>query len=590
MKLIKSVEVIKLSKAFGKRVLFSDFSYRFIPGKLYVLEGPSGCGKTTLLQIVSGEQKKTNGLVLYNGEKKRDKQRISYLPSESQIFMELSVVDNLRIVCPDKEKIAAVLAGVGLKGKEEEKGALLSKGESTRLAIARIILMDKDVILLDEPTGNLDHENASQIFSLIKSLSRNRIVIVSSHDRFLSDEQADTVFSYQNKTIEIEERTETILKKGEQKSFNTEKGIERKADLKGKLLCSLRKKNRKQTILFTPILLVLNLLFLFCLSFISTNGGDYLEKAREECNITGRISQKYKEAGNKTAERTRITFSDAAEYYPAMYNSVDEFKTMSTERKINSGSGIVIPSDLAEKYSLKVGDNVTVGISRYSYVGTVEQIYSSQAVNREKVKHTPLFQSRKEEQISSIERANNPILVSYQNIQKQKKTTLLGGYCSSLYFKQRYSLALEPVFMESFDTSTRNFWLKKSEYDYTVFILASCTFGIELLSSFIYLIGLGISFKQENVVLYSIYGNKKISFLLFCLFSFALLGSIILLSLIIGLASVPAINGLMTTFYGVNSFLPLRSYSLPLFVGLLISYILLFVLSLCLELKNSKQQ
>lgn len=190
------LQIENLHKSFSEgketREILKGISWTWKPGRIYILKGRSGCGKSTLLSLVGLLDEPTSGRILLDGKeltgktaKEKDDLRcrfFSFLTQEDNILPEWTVKENLRLVRDDDKAIDSVLEKVSLADKKDRKASSLSKGESMRLALARVILEDKAILLLDEPTGNLDKENTERIFHLLSQLAEEKIVFVVSHD------------------------------------------------------------------------------------------------------------------------------------------------------------------------------------------------------------------------------------------------------------------------------------------------------------------------------------------------------------------------------------------------------------------------
>ena len=182
---------------------------------LVALLGPSGCGKTTLLNSIGGLDKLNNGGIYIDGKKinskfsyKTDKIRnlnIGYIFQDYKLIEDKSVYDNVAIVLKmigikDKEEIKKrveyVLDKVGMLRYKKRPASMLSGGERQRVGIARAIVKDPNIILADEPTGNLDSKNSLEIMKIIRAISKDRLVILVTHE-------VDLAKFYATRIIEI---------------------------------------------------------------------------------------------------------------------------------------------------------------------------------------------------------------------------------------------------------------------------------------------------------------------------------------------------------------------------------------------------
>lgn len=200
------IEIANLTKIYnsGKpnsQTALDNVSFTVLDGELVAVIGKSGAGKSTLLNIVACLDTPTSGSVILDGEeissaseKKRAAVRMNKLGIVTQtplLVEEISAVENVKLPLVLKklkmsecnQKAANLLKSVGLEGKIEQTVKTLSGGEKQRVSIARALASDPKIILADEPTGNLDTENASAVFNILKNVAKLGItVIVVTHD------------------------------------------------------------------------------------------------------------------------------------------------------------------------------------------------------------------------------------------------------------------------------------------------------------------------------------------------------------------------------------------------------------------------
>lgn len=184
--------------SYGKTEVLKNLSFEFESGKTYCITGKSGAGKTTLLSVLSGLAKPTSGDILYNGNniKKIDRYRFrskyigvifqsynlltKFTATENVVLsMEIAGVKKVK----KKQKAMELLRSVGLDENEANRRVLhLSGGQQQRVAIARALSYDPEIILADEPTGNLDGETQTEIMRIFKDLAaKGKCVILVSH-------------------------------------------------------------------------------------------------------------------------------------------------------------------------------------------------------------------------------------------------------------------------------------------------------------------------------------------------------------------------------------------------------------------------
>ena len=177
-----SLSIKNLSKSFGNKTIFSDFSYEFKDKGLYLIKGDSGVGKTTLLRMIAGLDTDYSGEILGGGLG-----NVSYVFQEYRLFPTLTAIENVMIgskseSCDDLEKAKAYLHRLGFTSADTELyPSELSGGMKQRVSLARALLADKKILLLDEPTKELDPTLSSLVLEMICEVSQDRLVITVSH-------------------------------------------------------------------------------------------------------------------------------------------------------------------------------------------------------------------------------------------------------------------------------------------------------------------------------------------------------------------------------------------------------------------------
>lgn len=186
-----TIDISNVTKTFGSKKVFTDLNLRFEAGKRYALIGGSGSGKSTLLNIIGRLEKIDSGTVLVDGQdiwktKERSffKNSLGYVFQNYSLIENKTVYDNLSLINKDKKMMSDALEKVGLSSDYiNQKIYELSGGQAQRVAIARMLMKPRKIILADEPTGALDSEIGEEIIDLLLSeAAKNKYLIIATHD------------------------------------------------------------------------------------------------------------------------------------------------------------------------------------------------------------------------------------------------------------------------------------------------------------------------------------------------------------------------------------------------------------------------
>lgn len=186
-----TIDLLNVSKSFGSKKIFTDLNLIFESGKSYALIGGSGSGKSTLLNIIGRLEKIDSGNVSVDKQdiwkiKERTffKNTVGYVFQNYSLIDNKTVYDNLSLITKDKKTITDVLEKVGLSSDYlHQKIYELSGGQAQRVAIARMLMKPRKIILADEPTGALDGEIGKEIIRLLlNEKDEDKYVIIATHD------------------------------------------------------------------------------------------------------------------------------------------------------------------------------------------------------------------------------------------------------------------------------------------------------------------------------------------------------------------------------------------------------------------------
>jgi heme exporter protein A len=188
------LEVRNLSKYFGARKVFKGLNFSVTEHQSLVITGKNGSGKTTLLKILSGLISPSNGEVVFNsngGLLKREevKRILSLVAPDLNLYEELSALENLKFLSRvqgikfDDEELKTRIEKVGLKKREDDLVSFFSSGMKQRLKYAFALINDPKILLLDEPSSNLDKEGISYLENVIYEQKKRGILILATNHK-----------------------------------------------------------------------------------------------------------------------------------------------------------------------------------------------------------------------------------------------------------------------------------------------------------------------------------------------------------------------------------------------------------------------
>ena len=206
------IEIKNLTKQFQNETEIDYHDITFETGKSYMLLGASGCGKSTLLNMIAGIVSPTKGSITIDGvemssasQKVKDKfriEKIGYIFQDFKLITDMTVADNIGILRLEDIDISGMddmLRALDIYEKKNAKIKHLSGGQKQRVAIARALVKKPDIILADEPTGNLNFAIGEQVIKELTRVSKGKTLIAVTHD--------DRLAKYFDEVIDMNEMT-----------------------------------------------------------------------------------------------------------------------------------------------------------------------------------------------------------------------------------------------------------------------------------------------------------------------------------------------------------------------------------------------
>ncbi|PWR69661.1 ABC transporter ATP-binding protein [Methanospirillum lacunae] len=203
------IKLDHISKSFGDRLILDNISVEIPSGKIFTIIGPSGQGKTTLMRLINLLDTPSSGQIIFNGTSLEHIKNITEIRRQMGMVFQTPIAFNetvyanlamglkFRGVSKDeiKKRVEEKINEIGLSGYEHRKARTLSGGEMQRVSLARVMITNPDLLLLDEPTANLDPVSTAKIEELIRYYNRTcgTTVIMSSHDLYQGQRLADII-------------------------------------------------------------------------------------------------------------------------------------------------------------------------------------------------------------------------------------------------------------------------------------------------------------------------------------------------------------------------------------------------------------
>ena len=317
----------------GDEAVLYDINLTFNKNEFVSILGCSGAGKSTLLNIIGGLDDKTSGKLLINGKDiyKRDdlnldyyrKNNVGFIFQNYNLIEHLTVYENVMLpllLTNSKKKhkrVLKILDKTGLKGKKNSKICDLSGGQKQRVAISRALINNPDIILADEPTGALDYKTGYEIMNLIKKLSRNKLVIMVTHNKVLAKKYSSRII-YLDKGRVI---SDTNPSKEKNEYFSTKFKSEN-LSIKNALLYSIKTiKAKRKSFLLTSLSSSIGLILVALI--ISVSNGLKKEMNSYEKNVLSSVPIVIPSVKTKISDKSKIPKNKLYSYDYKEENSIN---------------------------------------------------------------------------------------------------------------------------------------------------------------------------------------------------------------------------------------------------------------------------
>jgi ABC-2 type transport system ATP-binding protein len=234
-----TLELKNVNSGYNKKPILHNINFKANESSIYVVLGPNGAGKTTLFRTIAGILEPYSGEILLDNENinsstdQEMRKRINYLSHYDAIPEEMTVYNALKFY-EDMEGGNAdnVIDILDLDELKNKKVVELSQGQKKRVSIAKVFLRERDIYLLDEPTANLDPAISKKLRDIILKLSKNKIVLYSSHNLYEASDIGGNLILIKNGTIGMSGRISDIKSKGYRVGIKATKDISKIIDAK----------------------------------------------------------------------------------------------------------------------------------------------------------------------------------------------------------------------------------------------------------------------------------------------------------------------------------------------------------------------
>jgi ABC-2 type transport system ATP-binding protein len=232
-----SLELRNVTSGYNGKKVLQDITFTAKESQVYVVLGPNGAGKTTLFRTIAGVLEPYSGRITLDGKEidtgKGSEGRINYLSHYNALPEEMTVHNALRFYAGmeggDPEKAIDLL---GLHGLRDRRVSDLSQGQKKRVSIAKVFLRDREVYLLDEPTANLDPGLSKEIRDLILKLSKDKLILYSSHNLYEATDIGMNLILIKEGRLALFDKIANVRSKSYRVGIRASKDITRIVDAK----------------------------------------------------------------------------------------------------------------------------------------------------------------------------------------------------------------------------------------------------------------------------------------------------------------------------------------------------------------------
>ena len=216
-----SIDVKNLSKSFGHICAVDGVSFTAYPSQIIALLGPNGAGKSTLMNMIAGFLSQTSGSVEIFGKNNEQypietKKKLGFLPEGAPLYADMSVESFVnymaKLKSSTKNEVKRVMALANIEQVAKQKIETLSKGYKRRVGFAVSVLGNPPILLLDEPTDGLDPNQKAHMLGLIKDMSKDKTIIISTHLLDEAEDVATRIMIMNKGKIKVDGDLDAIMK------------------------------------------------------------------------------------------------------------------------------------------------------------------------------------------------------------------------------------------------------------------------------------------------------------------------------------------------------------------------------------------